>query len=168
MNRSVLLNLLAAMACMGVIIYFSNLTGSETDVSSVISRHPGLVQNVKSLPHIRYNYAGRVVDNRADPVKFIHMAVRKSGHFVIYGLIGFFLANAAGGTGRRGWRGWVTVALAVLAVALLDEHNQSHIGGRSSLFQDVVVDMAGCLAGLFFSRLLVRPVGKYDSVEELT
>lgn len=157
MNRWVLLNLLGALGCLGVIIYFSSLTGPETDVSPAIRRHPELVQKVESLPRIRYSYAGRVVDNRADPVKFIHMAVRKAGHFSIYGLYGFFLANASAGAGRRGWRRWGAVALAVLAVAVLDEYNQSYMGGRSSLAQDVGVDMAGCLAGLFFSWLIVRP-----------
>jgi len=146
MKQGVLRNILASLAFLLLIGCFSGLPGSKTDLRPAIRQFPELVGNVQSLPHIHYTYAGRPIDNRRDPVTFIYMSLRKGGHFFLYGLFGFFLANASAASGVRGIRRWVLAGAVVLTVACLDEWNQSHIAGRSRLIQDVLLDLAGFVA----------------------
>jgi VanZ family protein len=83
---------------------------------------------------------------------FVHHAIRKSGHFVGYGTVGFtFLRAWLYTLGRRGptallpWRLESTI-LAILSTAIVacgDEFHQSFIPSRTGTLVDVLLDTAG-------------------------
>lgn len=149
-------NFLAALLCLGIIFCFSNLPAANQDLRPMLRQYPALVDGVRSLPHMQYNYAGRLIDSRVDTVKFINFSLRKSAHVLLYGLFGLYVLKTLGALGVRGsWRYWLA-ALVVLAVAGLDEQNQTHIAGRSGLYQDLVLD----LTGFFVVVSLARVMGK--------
>jgi VanZ family protein len=86
----------------------------------------------------------------ADPMRFkvFHHMLRKSGHFLGYGIFGYFWFRAfmrtlAGGIPLM----WAALAIAsVFLVASLDELHQSVLPGRTGQFSDVMLDTAGALA----------------------
>ena len=86
----------------------------------------------------------------------IHHIIRKSGHFLGYGMLGlswlraFLLLWMQWMIHRpaRVWRGWcVAVAISCTAlVASLDELHQSFLPNRTGVPQDVVLDVSGAVA----------------------
>ena len=88
---------------------------------------------------------GHVTDAQWDT---IHHIIRKSGHFIGYGLIGL--------AWLRAW--WLTLphsrflpdaALALLgtaAIAIADEYHQSFLSNRTSSPWDVLIDCSGAIA----------------------
>ena len=102
---------------------------------------------------------GPVSDSRWE---FIHHLIRKSGHFLGYGVIGL--------TWLRAWRMTFTnfrfsvnAVLALAGTALLassDEWHQSFLPSRTSSPWDVLLDCSGALAMLliaYTSMRIVRP-----------
>jgi VanZ family protein len=88
----------------------------------------------------------------------VHHYIRKTGHFVGYGLVSLGFFNAWRVSLERRWPGWPPVswlrirsaaALALLCTVLLaswDEWHQSFIPGRTSSVRDVLLDFCGALA----------------------
>jgi VanZ family protein len=88
----------------------------------------------------------------------VHHYIRKTGHFVGYGLVSLGFFNAWRVTLERRWPGWPPVswlrirnatALALLCTLLLaswDEWHQSFLPGRTSSAHDVLLDFCGALA----------------------
>lgn len=85
----------------------------------------------------------------------IDTAVRKMGHVAAFFAFSFVTCLAL--TGRSQLRTiFVTVIAAALLVALADELNQSTIPGRLGSVLDVLLDMAGALAGLRLYLFFIR------------
>jgi VanZ family protein len=84
----------------------------------------------------------------------IHHWIRKTGHFVGYGLVslGFFEGWRATFSGRARNHGWLFALAAPLAVvstlalASWDEWHQSLLPGRTSSIFDVGIDLSGAVA----------------------
>jgi VanZ family protein len=88
----------------------------------------------------------------------VHHYIRKTGHFVGYGLVSLGFFNAWRVTLERYWAAWPPVswlrfrnatALALLCTLLLaswDEWHQSFLPGRTSSVWDVLLDFCGGLA----------------------
>jgi VanZ family protein len=79
--------------------------------------------------------------------EIIHHIIRKSGHFLGYGVVGLTWLRAWRMT-LRAARPLVQAALALLGTALLacwDEWHQSFLPNRSSSAWDVLLDCAGAL-----------------------
>ena len=94
----------------------------------------------------------------------LHHLMRKSGHFMGYGLLCLawlraWLLTLALRARLRWWR-WSSVGLAIAGTALiasLDEWHQTFLPSRTGLFSDVVLDTMGgttmcVLLGLLFWR----------------
>jgi VanZ family protein len=101
------------------------------------------------------HFFGLVNDRRWE---VLHHIIRKSGHFIGYGLVGL--------TWLRAW--WMTLpnsnflqdaALALLgtaAVASADEFHQTFLPNRTGLAGDVVLDCCGAIALQFLVYLFMR------------
>ena len=84
-----------------------------------------------------------------DPGRFevFHHILRKTGHFLGYGILGYLWFRAFIGTLQR----WTPLACAALAIAFtfvvasLDEWHQSFLPDRTGQFKDVVLDVSGAL-----------------------
>jgi VanZ family protein len=98
---------------------------------------------------------GHVSDDRWE---IIHHYIRKTGHFVGYGLVGLSWLRAW----RMTWPGWrfrIDAALAMLATAVIassDEFHQSFLPNRTSSPWDVLIDCSGALVLLLLSFALGR------------
>ena len=81
----------------------------------------------------------------------IHGYLRKVGHFTGYGILGFLAARAFYQTSIAFLRkNQIFAALVlVVAVAAIDETNQSRLASRTGSIYDVLLDAAGGLPAIF-------------------
>lgn len=86
--------------------------------------------------------------------KFVEFFIRKGAHFGSYFLIG--LGGYMGYKERIKQTGltMVVVWLAATGYAALDEFHQSLTGGRTPLFQDVLLDASGALTAIILAWLV--------------
>jgi VanZ family protein len=92
---------------------------------------------------------------RVDPALFdvLHLILRKAGHFLGYGVLGYLCFRALFHTLERA----STVTIAALAVvyassvAAFDEWHQSFLPDRAGQFQDVALDAFGAAALVFLA-----------------
>jgi VanZ family protein len=87
-----------------------------------------------------------------ETVLIIHAAIRKTAHFVEYAVLAMLAARAYGGAGSNQGRGkWaIWTLITVVAVAAADEFVQSFNVTRTGSPLDVLLDLAGGIAGLLF------------------
>jgi VanZ family protein len=87
-----------------------------------------------------------------------HFAVRKLAHFTEYALLALLAARAFISSSKSFLsRRWFVAALAlVVAVALLDEFNQSFNPARTGTIKDSLLDTAGGLTALVVLTLFLR------------
>ena len=90
-----------------------------------------------------------------DSFEVIHYFIRKSAHFVFYGILSWlaFCSWRATLSKRAAWTfQWSGLALALtLAAAMLDEFHQAFVPSRTSSPYDVLLDMMGAV---FFQILI--------------
>jgi VanZ family protein len=99
-----------------------------------------------------------------DPIRFAtwHHFIRKSGHFVGYALLSWFLFRAWRATlplaSLRAWSlQWARVAFFMTAlVATLDEWHQTYLPSRTGRWQDVVLDSSAALTMQVFLWIVLR------------
>ncbi|RLB42280.1 MAG: hypothetical protein DRH12_06030 [Deltaproteobacteria bacterium] len=78
----------------------------------------------------------------------------KLGHFIVFGILGFFISRALGTHGPAlGWRGVMIVTLAVAAYGATDELHQMFVPGRNPSILDLLADTLG---GFSFAALSYR------------
>ena len=82
--------------------------------------------------------------------------VRKTAHFSIYTLLGFFTMNFAltfnADKYKRGIASWGAGTL----YAVTDELHQYFVPGRSCEFRDVCIDSLGVFTGIMIAILIVK------------
>jgi len=93
-----------------------------------------------------------------ETVLIVHAAIRKTAHFVEYAVLATLAARAYGRAASNQVRGkWAIWALiTVVAVAAADEFVQSFNVTRTGSPFDVLLDLAGGIAGLLFFAAFVR------------
>ncbi len=94
-----------------------------------------------------------------DTFQTIHFIIRKSAHFTVYGILSFLAIRAFRLSGLA-WKSFVLALVVVLAVAALDEFNQSFEPSRTSAVSDVFLDMSGGSIVAFIVFLFGRVRGK--------
>jgi len=78
--------------------------------------------------------------------------LRQMGHFLEYGVLGFLLWRALGGTTKLATSSIVAVTIAVaLLVALTDEYHQSTTPARTASEFDVLTDTVGAGVAAWFA-----------------
>jgi hypothetical protein len=87
-----------------------------------------------------------------DSLRFAALAVRKVGHFTMYGLIGWFGARAALAAGERKPSAAVFGLLTVLFLGGFDEIRQSTSPSRFGSPWDLAIDLAGAATFIGLTR----------------
>lgn len=88
----------------------------------------------------------------------IHYVIRKTGHFIGYGLVGLTLLRAWWRTLRR-YSFFRNALLALLGTALIassDEIHQTFLPNRTGMASDVLIDCTGALTQLLLVYVILR------------
>lgn len=89
----------------------------------------------------------------------------KGGHFVVYGILGFFITRSLGTWARGlGWRVVIVVTIAVAAYGATDELHQMFVPGRNPSLFDLLFDTAG---GFISALLMHRYSHLWDSLDTI-
>ncbi len=91
-----------------------------------------------------------------DVLDFVRRLVRKGAHFAEFALLGFFLRMLAGAYAIRRPTRWCFLAGALYACT--DEVHQLFVAQRAGMWQDVLLDASGVLAGITFAYALLVTV----------
>lgn len=81
--------------------------------------------------------------------------IRKSGHLIEYTLLTFFVSLTIVSHFGKKDLAFLWSILIGIAVASSDEIIQSHTSGRSGKYMDVLIDLCGCIMGIFFALCVV-------------
>jgi VanZ family protein len=127
----------------GVVFLLSSPQGSMAETSRIIG------------PLIAFFFPN------ASPDTFltIHMLIRKTAHFTEYAILAFFAVRAFGrSTGEvlRKYR-FILALFLVMAVASVDEINQTFEPSRTGAFGDVLLDISGGIFMLIVLFIVKRP-----------
>lgn len=86
-----------------------------------------------------------------------HSYIRKAAHFTEYAILAFLAVRALAATARlHTWR-FILPLLLVVAVAVIDEFNQSFEVSRTGSIQDVLLDISGGVVMITMLFLLKLP-----------
>ncbi|WP_336866455.1 VanZ family protein [Peribacillus frigoritolerans] len=139
-----------------VIFFFSSQTYEEQSISPFLTQFNTPYWYDK-LSGISFMYGGVEVSAQTAGVNgFLEFFLRKGAHLFIFFVFGFLTLGV--------WRSFVKnpvfsfsgALFFVLLYASADELHQKLTGGRTPLWQDVILDTFGGLLGIFFSFLLYR------------
>lgn len=107
------------------------------------------------LAKVRFNYAGSEVSIAASGYsKFIEFFIRKGAHFGTYFILGGSFCLALYYKVKNYWWGAFFGILGATGYAATDEFHQMLTGGRTPLFQDVMLDMAGAATAVVLILLV--------------
>lgn len=150
------LYLLISFVMMGVLFYSSSQTYEQQSqiglLSNLLKNEPFKAQ----LSGVSFIYAGSEVSiEKSGYFSFIEFFIRKGAHFGTYLILGssFFLGLISR------MKNFLLVAffswLSATGYAALDEFHQMLTGGRTPLFQDVILDSLGALTGVLICWLVL-------------
>lgn len=147
--------IIAAFFMMLVLFISSSMTyRQQTSV-------PFLERCLKGMPlrgfleQFSLKYAGSVISVKTSGYyKFIEFFIRKGAHFGTYFLLGSFLYLGVRDRMNVTWLSAFMCVLASLGYAATDEFHQMLTGGRTPLFQDVMLDGTGALCGILLCILV--------------
>lgn len=144
------------IAVMVVLFISSSQTYAEQSQVGLIGRllHGEPLKEV--LSRISFEYAGSKVSIEAlGYSKFVEFFIRKGAHFMTYFVMGgsfclglYFKMKNFWWSGFFGW-------LAATGYAGIDEFHQQLTGGRTPLFEDVMLDSAGALTAVLLILLVL-------------
>ena len=87
-----------------------------------------------------------------------HHIVRKTAHFVIYTMLGFF-ASCTVGKRRLFGKGSLAALIFCFLYACSDELHQYFVPGRACMFKDVLIDTSGAMLGIIVSVVCMNVFG---------
>ncbi|MCR6098739.1 VanZ family protein [Salipaludibacillus agaradhaerens] len=100
------------------------------------------------LQQVQFTYSGQEVSLATHGVDgLLEFVLRKSAHFTLFALLGFFVFLASIKLNGRYFRSFIIAMSIVIAYAALDEYRQTFIPSRSGMVADVILDAAGGLFG---------------------
>ncbi|HAJ53278.1 MAG TPA: VanZ family protein, partial [Lactobacillus sp.] len=95
------------------------------------------------LSTIHFDYAGETQSvAKVGYFKFVEFFIRKGAHVTIFFLLGLGLTQGTFMYQKNRWLHWPLVTLSCTGIAAFDEFHQMLTGGRTPLFQDVMLDTA--------------------------
>lgn len=138
----------------GLIFYFSSQTYSEQSLIPLLERHVKSEDVGLFFSDITFRYSGKEISIATLGINhFIEFFIRKSAHFIIFFLLGFFLLRAFSKT-IKGNSGIIAALILVAGYASFDEYHQSLTGGRTPLIEDVMLDTLGGMFGIIIGTVL--------------
>ena len=150
--RRIIFLILVLINCI-TIFYFSNQVAYVSSGSSgrVVAFLARTIPSLKNMNHIERE---RICSEILQPI------VRKTAHFSLYTLLGFFIMNFVYTfNGTRYQKGLTTWFLGTL-YAISDEIHQLFVEGRSGEFRDVCIDSLGIVTGVFLTLLILFILSK--------
>lgn len=131
---------LPPLLCACLIFFFSSQTGAESGhLSGRITR---------LILHFLYPaFSELPLETQSTWLETIGLIIRKGAHFTEFALLGFFIRRLLHfySLNRPLFLSWLLSTL----YACTDEIHQLSVGGRSGMWQDVLIDSAGALFGVF-------------------
>lgn len=144
-----------AFILMGVLFYSSSQTYEQQSQIGLLSTLLHNESFSKGLSHIAFNYAGSEVSIEAKGYfSFVEFFIRKGAHFGTYFLMGGSLFLGLFPRIRSVWLTAVIAWLAATGYAGLDEFHQMLTGGRTPLFQDVMLDSSGAATAIILCMIV--------------
>lgn len=126
-----------------VLFFSSSMTYKEQTTVPLLER---LLHNEpfkQALSDIHFNYAGEQQSiAEVGYFKFVEFFIRKGAHVSIFFLLGLGLTQGTFMYQKNRWLHWPLMVLSCTGVAAFDEFHQMLTGGRTPLFQDVMLDTA--------------------------
>ncbi|WP_407857192.1 VanZ family protein [Enterococcus hailinensis] len=143
-------NLYLGIAVVMMIVLFisSSMTYQQQSQVSTIQKYLSEEPFKATLSRISFDYAGTEISIKAAGyVKFIEFFIRKAAHFITYFIMGgsLFLGLLPKLKQSSLLLTLFFAWLAATGYAATDEFHQMLTGGRSPLFQDVMLDSCGAL-----------------------
>ena len=144
--------LVIALVMMGILFYSSSQTYEQQSTIPLLEKILSKEPFKEAFSKVSFMYGGSPVSIEASVYfKFVEVFIRKGAHFGTYFILGgsFFL-----GINPRVKHLGISFLFAWLSAtgyAALDEFHQMLTGGRSPLFEDVVLDSTGA----FFACLIL-------------
>jgi VanZ family protein len=150
------LYIFVAFLIMAILFFSSSQTYEQQSqvglLSKVLSNQPFEAQ----LKGISFDYAGSEVSIKAmGYAKFIEFFIRKGAHFGTYFLLGGSWFIGLNMKVKQPLLIGVVSWLAATGYAGLDEYHQMITGGRSPLFQDVMLDSFGALSAVYLCLIVL-------------
>lgn len=155
-------NFYLGIACLMMVVLFisSSMTYQQQSQVSVIQKYLANEPFKQFFSGISFNYAGSEVSIAAKGyVKFVEFFIRKAAHFTTYFILGgsLYLGLLPKLKQKSSVLGLAFAWLAATGYAATDEFHQMLTGGRTPLFQDVMLDSCGaltaCLLIIFVHKL---------------
>ena len=143
------LYLVIAFVIMAILFFSSSQTYEQQSQVGLLDKLLGSHPFEEQLKNISFQYAGSEVSIQASGYsKFVEFFIRKGAHFGTYFLLGgsWFIGLVPRIKGL--FLSAVVSWLAATGYAGLDEFHQMITGGRTPLFQDVMLDAMGALTAI--------------------
>lgn len=144
-------NLYFAIGIFIMVILFisSSQTYEQQSQTDLISRLLAGQPLKDPLSKVSFDYAGQVQSVQSIGYdKFIEFFIRKGAHFFTYFVMGGSFCIGLYLKMKHFWWGGFFAWLAATGYAGLDEFHQQLTGGRTPLFEDVMLDSSGALTAV--------------------
>lgn len=135
-----------ALLMMGILFYSSSQTYEEQSAIPLLEKLLKTEPFKNSLSTVSFTYGGSPVSiETSGYFKFVEFFIRKGAHFGTYFILGGSLFLGINPRLKHLGLAFLYAWLAATGYAALDEFHQMLTGGRSPLFEDVVLDSTGAL-----------------------
>jgi VanZ family protein len=148
--------LLPALVWIAVIFHFSSQPYQEQTIIPELRSKLSEEQVRERMPDITIHYLHSEINAKQQPFHFLEFLFRKSAHLFVYGMLGALLFLALRPFQLRALGRGVIVLEIGAVVAVLDEINQSRSLFRTGVPQDVLIDLAGVVLGMFVAGVVGR------------
>ena len=146
--------LMIALVIMGILFISSSMTYQQQTSVPFLEKYLAFKPFEAQLSKIAFSYAGQKISIQAvGYYKFIEFFMRKAAHFFLYFFMGASFALALRSRLKSNVLTIFVCTLMALGYAGLDEFHELVTGGRTPLFQDVILDGFGALTGILLVTL---------------
>lgn len=139
LNIRQIIFIILSIMCMILIFMFSSDNAEESNEKSGF-----FVEILKSL-------LGENAENFTDNISYI---IRKTAHFTIYAVLGFFISGIF-----KSRQILYTLSICFL-YACTDEIHQYFVPERACRFQDVIIDTSGAFFGIIIFLIIIKILKK--------
>ncbi|MEI5994246.1 VanZ family protein [Candidatus Enterococcus mansonii] len=148
--------IIIAFLIMAVLFYSSSQTYEQQSQVSLLEKVLGNQPFKEQLKGISFHYAGSEISIKANGyAKFVEFFIRKGAHFGTYFLLGGSWFLGLNLKVKQPLLIGVVAWLTATGYAGLDEYHQMLTGGRTPLFQDVMLDSIGALTAVIICLLVI-------------